>query len=132
MSSRTILVVEDDPKLRFIIEKQLRDANFDTVAVEGGDAAMRELGTLTPNLVLLNILLPPGMDGIELCERIRADQRLARIPVIFLTWRKDPESRVRCLAAGADDYVTKPWQASDLILRISNAIESASSRPRGR
>jgi len=128
MSPRTILVVEDDPKLRFIIEKQLLDAGFDTVAVEGGDAALRELGSFTPDLVLLNILLPPGMDGIELCKRIRADQRLARIPVIFLTGSENPESRARCLAAGADDYITKPWQASDLILRISNAIESASSR----
>src|SRR5689334_18906766 len=93
MSLRTILIVEDDLKLRFIIEKQLCDADFDTVAVEGADAALRELGTLTPSLILLNILLPPGMDGIELCERIRADRRLARIPVIFLTGSENPESR---------------------------------------
>jgi DNA-binding response OmpR family regulator len=128
MPRATILVIEDDLKLRFIIEKQLDSAGFDVVPRESGDAALTTLETLTPDLVLLNIQLLPGMDGIEVCRRIRADRRLAHIPVIFLTDRADPESRTQCLSAGANDYVTKPWNTSDLIRRISNSIALARSQ----
>ncbi|HYQ90450.1 MAG TPA: response regulator [Candidatus Binatia bacterium] len=121
----TILVVEDDPKLRFIIDSQLYSAGFEVVTEEGGDGALTTLETLTPDLVLLNILLLPGIDGIEVCRRIRADERLAHIPVIFLTGRANSESRAQCLSAGANDYVTKPWNSSDLILRINRAIALA-------
>jgi len=125
MSRGTILVVEDDPKLRFIIHAQLDSAGFDVVVREGGDAALTTLETLTPDLVLLNIQLLPGEDGIEVCRRIRADGRLAQIPVIFLTVQADSESRARCLSAGANDYVTKPWNAADLVQRISESIALA-------
>jgi DNA-binding response OmpR family regulator len=128
MSQGTILVVEDQPILRFIIERQLRSAGFDVVAEEGGEVALTTLETLTPDLILLNIQLPPGIDGIEVCGRIRANRRLAHLPVIFLSARTDSESRARCLSAGANDYVTKPWDASDLILRISNSIALARSQ----
>jgi len=125
MSRGTILVVEDDPKLGFIIHAQLDSAGFDVVVREGGDAALTTLETLTPDLVLLNIQLLPGEDGIEVCRRIRADGRLAQIPVIFLTVQADSESRAQCLSAGANDYVTKPWNAADLVQRISESIALA-------
>ena len=121
------MLVEDDPKLRFILLAQLEPAGFDVVPLEDGEAALTSLATLTPDLVLLNILLP-SIDGVEVCERIRADRRLALIPVIFLTARKDSESRTRCLDAGANDYVTKPWDSSDLIRRISASIALARSQ----
>jgi len=120
MSRRTVLVIEDDPKLRFILEEQLI-ADFDVITAESAEAALTELQTFTPDLVLLNILLP-GMDGIELCRSIRAHERLASVPVIFLTGRIDAKSRERCLAVGANDYITKPWQGPDLIQRISEVI----------
>jgi DNA-binding response OmpR family regulator len=125
VSRGTVLVVEDDVRLRFILHAQLERAGFDVIPVENGDAALTTLETLTPDLVLLNIQLLPALDGIEVCRRIRADGRLAQVPVIFLTFRADPESRAQCMSAGANDYVTKPWNASDLILRISNAIALA-------
>jgi len=128
MGRGTILVVEDDPKLGFIIHAQLHSAGFDVVPQESGEGALTTLETLTPDLVLLNIQLLPGIDGIEVCRRIRADRRLAHIPVIFLTVRADSESRTQCLSAGANDYVTKPWNTSDLILRISNSIALARSQ----
>jgi len=125
MGRGTILVVEDDPKLSFIIHAQLHSAGFDVVPRESGDAALTTLETLTPDLVLLNIQLLPGEDGIEVCRRIRADGRLAQIPVIFLTVQADSESRAQCLSAGANDYVTKPWNAADLVQRISESIALA-------
>jgi two-component system, cell cycle response regulator len=120
-----ILVVEDEPRLRFILHRQLQSNGFDVFAVETGEDALKILETITPDLVLLNIVLLPGIDGVEVCQRIRADNRVAHIPVMFLTAKEDPESRTRCFKAGANDYVTKPWDAADLVLRISNSIALA-------
>ena len=125
MSRGTILLVEDQLILRFIIEKQLDSAGFDIIPAENGKAALSKLETVTPDLVLLNIQLPPGMDGIAVCKRIRADKRLAHLPVIFLTARKDAESRALCSSVGANDYITKPWESSDLIARVIHSIEVA-------
>jgi two-component system, sensor histidine kinase and response regulator len=122
------MVVEDEPRLRFIVQSQLKSAGFDVVPEESGDAALRTLETLTPDLILLNIQLLPGIDGVEVCERVRADKRLTHIPVIFLTVLGDSESRTRCFRAGASDYVTKPWDSSDLILRISESMAVAKRR----
>ena len=127
MSRGTILVIEDQPILRLILEKELVKAGFEVFALESGEGALKTLEKLTPDLILLNIMLT-GIDGIEVCRRVRADSRLERIPVIFLTAKKDPESRATCLSVGANDYVIKPWESEDLILRIGNAIARESHR----
>ncbi|HTM00918.1 MAG TPA: response regulator [Candidatus Omnitrophota bacterium] len=128
MNRATVLVVEDEPRLRFIIERQLSEAGFDVLSEESGEAALKTLGTQIPDLVLVNILLI-GMDGIEVCKRIRGDLRLAHVPVIVLTARTDGQSRRLCLAAGGSDYIPKPWRGEDLISRIRGAIAaSAGSR----
>jgi DNA-binding response OmpR family regulator len=118
------LLVEDEPRLRTIIQIQLMTAGYDVVAVSSGEAALEAFEALTPDLILLNILLP-GVDGVEVCRRTRANDKLATIPVIFLTARTDLESRTRCMNAGSADYITKPWTAEDLVLRIGNAIALA-------
>jgi DNA-binding response OmpR family regulator len=116
-----ILVIEDEPRLRFIIHRQLQSAGFEVVPHEDGIAALRALETTTPDLVLLNVNLP-SLDGFEICRRIRADRRLARVPVVFLTLLSDTESRQRATSVGANDYITKPWEASDLVSRISRLV----------
>ena len=126
MGRAAVLVIEDEPRLRFIVERQLKEAGFDVVAEESGEAAMKTLETLTPDLVLVNILLS-GIGGIEVCERIRANRKLANVPVIFFTAKTDDESRARCMAAGANDYITKPWNRDDLLLRVRNAIAANES-----
>jgi DNA-binding response OmpR family regulator len=125
-SSRgTILVPENEPRLRFILERQLVEAGFEVATFESGEAALKTLKTLTPDLILLNLV---GVGGIEVCKRIRADSRLAHVPVIFLTATKDPEARVRCMSVGANDYILKPWEFKDLIQRITNSIALARSQ----
>ena len=114
-------MVEDDARLRFILHKQLESAGFDVIGLESGESALATLEAETPDLVLLNVLLT-GIDGIEVCERIRANERLARLPVVFLTWKKDDETRARCFRAGASDYITKPWDSSDLVSRIAGLL----------
>ena len=123
MSRGTVLVVEDEPRLRTIIKLQLMQAGFDVIDHDSGEKALETLERQTPDLVLVNILLS-GMDGIQVCERIRASAKLARLPVIFLTAKKDAESRARCMTAGASDYIIKPWDAEDLVLRIEGALAS--------
>lgn len=119
-----VLVVEDEPRLRFILERQLMEAGFDVIAVESGEEALRTLESRTVDVVVLNVLLT-GIGGPEVCRRIRSDQRLAQLPVLFLTAKKDPATRRRCLALGANDYVTKPWDAADLTSRIARLVAQA-------
>lgn len=123
----TIMVVEDEPRLRFILERQLRETGFDVIPLESGEEALKMLETRSVDVVVLNVLLT-GIDGMAVCERIRADRRLAHLPIMFLTAKKDDETRARCLALGADDYVIKPWDAADLTSRIERLVALARGR----
>jgi DNA-binding response OmpR family regulator len=125
MSRGKILVIEDEPRIRFILERQLIETGFEVSAFESGKEALKTLKTFTPDLIILNVV---GVDGIEVCKRIRVDSRLSNLPVIFLTATKDPEARVRCMRVGANDYILKPWESKDLIMRITTAIALARSQ----
>jgi DNA-binding response OmpR family regulator len=117
-----ILVVEDEPRLRAIISVQLRSAGFDVLSVERGDLALSLLANLAPDLILLDAVVP-GISGYEFCRRVRADKRVTHVPIVFLSAKATAEDRERGLRAGANDYITKPWEVTELRLRISNLLE---------
>jgi two-component system alkaline phosphatase synthesis response regulator PhoP/two-component system response regulator RpaA len=112
-----ILVIDDEALVAGSIERTLRANGFAvTVAnsgVEGLNAARRH----SPDLVVLDMVMP-GMDGLEVCRQLRADPLLNDVPVLFLTARGKPEDKVLGLRAGADDYLTKPFNIDEFILRI--------------
>ena len=112
-----ILVVDDEDIVAGSIERTLRAHGFSvtvaTSGVEGLNAARRH----RPELVVLDVLMP-GMDGMEVCRQIRADPILSDLPVLFLTARSKTEEKVLGLRAGADDYLAKPFNVDELILRI--------------
>lgn len=110
-----ILVVEDEPLLRQGLCDLLKRADHSVVAVSEGEAAVYE-GTREPyDLVLLDLMLP-RLDGIEVCRRLRTAR--PGLPILILTARGDEEDKVRGLSAGADDYLTKPFGARELLARI--------------
>jgi len=124
MTPPRILVIEDEARLRAIIQIQLASAGFDVSIAEDWPTARILISRVVPELIVTNIQLP-GPDGFEICRRVRADRELSHVPVVFLTFRSDADSRARALAAGANDYITKPWTVSDLVSRISALIKRA-------
>lgn len=118
----TLLVVDDDMINREMMSRRLDYMGFDVVLAEGGEQALELLGECLPDLILLDILMP-GIDGFQTLERIKAKPEWAEIPVIMLTALDDAESTGRCIAAGAEDYAAKPFNATVLRARISSALE---------
>lgn len=113
-----MLFVEDDPVIRRATADYLSRNGFDVVTAEDGDAGLAAWQTEEPVLALLDVMLP-GMDGVSLCRAIRAE---SQIPVILMSARSDPIDVVMGLEAGADDYVTKPFEPAVLAARLRAAL----------
>lgn len=109
-----ILVVDDDAALAEMLQIVLRQEGFDTVYCPTGDRALHSFLATSPSLVLLDVMLP-GIDGIRVCQQIRQH---SGVPIIMLTARSDTQDVVRGLEEGADDYVSKPFKAKELVARI--------------
>ncbi len=109
-----ILIVEDDEDIVDVLRRTLRAEGYEVRAALDGPEALEDLDEFAPDLVVLDLGLP-GMDGMEVMERIRESNE---VPVLMLTARADPEDRVAGLDTGADDYLVKPFDRSELLARI--------------
>lgn len=116
-----ILVVDDDPTVAEVVTGYLERAGHTVVLACDGSAALQAAAQHRPDLVVLDLMLP-GMDGLEVCRRLRAD---APVPVIMLTARGDEDDRILGLEIGADDYVTKPFSPRELVLRVESVLRRA-------
>lgn len=121
MAKQTILVVDDEKDLLDLIEYNLKKEGFDVIKAEDGELGIELARERKPNLVLLDIMMPK-MDGLEVCDVMRADKDLKSIPIIFLTARSDEKTEVEGLDKGADDYITKPISTTKLISRIKAVL----------
>ena len=118
-----ILVVDDDRDVAQSIELALRRRGFRVTLAHSGVEALKLLHRYRPDMVLLDVLMP-GMSGIEVCRRLRADENTADLPVIFLTARGQERDRIEGLRVGADDYLSKPFNLEELILRVKAACRT--------
>ncbi len=119
--SATILVVEDEPGIQEVLKFNLGLHGHDVVVAGDAEGALNVLRGALPDLILLDWMLP-GMAGIELARRIRADARLKDVPLIMLTARAEERDKVQGLEAGADDYITKPFSPRELMARIKAVL----------
>jgi two-component system, OmpR family, response regulator ResD len=117
----TVLVVDDEPLVRDVVVRYLRREGFDTLEAGDGDTARALVATGDPQLVVLDLMLP-GTDGLSLCRWIRSRGDL---PVIMLTARGEPADRIVGLEVGADDYVSKPFSARELVMRVKAVLRRA-------
>ena len=112
-----ILVVEDEPAMVELLRYNLESEGFDVATAHDGDEALLALEEEQPDMLLLDWMLPK-VSGIEICRRLRRDQRHGNMPVIMITARGEEADRVRGLDVGADDYVAKPFSPAELMARI--------------
>ncbi|MEA2842595.1 MAG: two-component system, OmpR family, response regulator, partial [Actinomycetota bacterium] len=122
----TIVVVEDDPNIADLVELYLRQEGFRVVQAADGDTGLEAVRSQRPRLVILDVGLPGGIDGLEVCRRLRAD---TDVPILMLTARDGEIDRVLGLELGADDYVTKPFAPRELVARV-RAILRRTDGPR--
>jgi PleD family two-component response regulator len=113
----TILIVDDDPLIRRIVNKALTAAGYQVVEASSGADALKLAQETPPNLILLDLMLP-GMDGYEVCDRLRLNPHTTNIPIIMLTALDQTEAKVRGFRAGADDYLTIPFDIDELQTRV--------------
>jgi len=112
-----VLVVDDDHDVAESIELALRRRGFRGMVVHSGVEALKLLRRHQPSIVILDVMMP-GLDGFDVCRRLRADERTADLPVIFLTAKGQGKDRIEGLRAGADDYLSKPFNLEELVLRV--------------
>jgi two-component system, OmpR family, phosphate regulon response regulator PhoB len=117
----TVLVVDDEPTIREIVVGYLKRDGYRTLEAADGNRARELLESETPNLVVLDVMLP-GTDGLELCRWIRSRSKL---PVIMLTARGEESDRIVGLELGADDYITKPFSPRELAARVRSVLRRA-------
>ena len=121
-----VLVVDDDPTVREVVVSYLRAAQHDVLEAADGESVAAIMRDTPADLVVLDLMLP-GIDGLEVCRRLRAS---SDVPVIMLTALGSETDRVVGLERGADDYVTKPFSPRELVLRVESVLRRAGERTR--
>lgn len=115
--SQKILVVEDEPDIRKLVQYNLAQEHFKVLEAEDGEQALKILQRERPDLVVLDLMLP-GLSGIELCRILRQRNEIAKVPILILTARAGEADRVVGLEMGADDYLTKPFSPREMVARV--------------
>lgn len=121
MSAPRLLLVEDNEMNRDMLSRRLHRAGFDTLLAQDGEQALEQIAAQRPGLVLLDMNLPI-VDGWSVCQRVRANPELRHIPIIALTAHAMAEDRDKALAAGCDDYATKPIDFPALLDKIRGLL----------
>lgn len=117
-----ILIVDDQPKNLQLLAAVLYKNNYEVAMADSGISALEILENITPDLILLDIMMPE-MDGFDVIEKIKEDDKLSDIPIIFLTAKNDNESIVKSFEVGASDYITKPFNNGELLSRVNTHIQ---------
>jgi two-component system phosphate regulon response regulator PhoB len=125
--SAHILVVDDEPDIAALVAYHLARASYRVRTVPNGTEALRAIETQTPDLIVLDLMLP-GVSGLEVLRELRRRPEPEAVPVILLTAKREERDRIEGLALGADDYISKPFSAQELVLRVG-AVLRRHSRP---
>lgn len=113
----TILIVDDEIVSRFTVKILLESEGYDLIFAESGEEALKKAIEFIPDLMLLDVMMP-GMNGFQVCQQLRANPRLAELPVVMVTALDDRESRLRGIEVGADDFMSKPFDRAELRARV--------------
>ncbi len=124
MTRQTVLVVDDEPRYVRLLRANLESLGYRVVAADGGVSAIQRAEAEDPDLIVLDLMLP-DLDGYEVCRQIR---EFSTVPIIMLTARRQQADKVRGLDLGADDYLTKPFDAEELLARVRAQLRRSGLR----
>ncbi|MDZ7696079.1 MAG: response regulator [Deltaproteobacteria bacterium] len=129
MSEETVMIVEDDEDLVHMLEYNLKNKGYQTLSALNGFDARELIEAEKPHLILLDILLP-GMDGWQICETLRNHEQsdIADIPIIMLTALSSPDEKLKGIALGADDYISKPFSIKEVLLRVHRLLQRETAK----
>ena len=122
MSIGTVLVVDDDPVIVSLLQVNFEIEGYDVLAATGGEAGLMQARTGLPDVIVMDVMMP-GMDGLEVARRLRADDRTRAIPIILVS-AKAQSADIQAGLSLADDYITKPFEPLELLERVSSVIGS--------
>jgi two-component system alkaline phosphatase synthesis response regulator PhoP len=129
--ARTILVIDDEPELVKLLDYNLSKAGYLVLSAKDGESGLAAARKHAPDAIILDVMMP-GLDGWEVCKRLRQDPSTSALPLLMLTAKADEGDRVLGLELGADDYVTKPFGVRELLARVKALLrrsEVASTSP---
>lgn len=126
-SKKTILVVDDESDIRELLKYNLEQEGFSVETKEDGEKAFEYLTKSRVDLILLDLMLP-GLSGLEICKRIKRDEKLEGIPIIMLTAKSTETDVIVGLELGADDYITKPFSPKEVVARIRAILRRLEER----
>ncbi|MDQ2933859.1 MAG: response regulator, partial [Chloroflexota bacterium] len=118
-----VLAVDDEPANLALLGKLLKHHGYDVVEAYDGQSALDAIADHDPDLVCLDVMMP-RLDGIEVCQRLRSQPEHAGLPILLLTALNRPEDKVRGLEAGANDFLSKPFDESELSARVSSLLRT--------
>ncbi len=116
-----ILIVDDEPNNLDVLNNCLRDADFKVLTAESGVSALKRVNYIKPDMILLDVMMP-GMDGFETCRRLKKNEVTKDTPIIFITAKVETVDKVEGLEIGAVDYITKPFEAAEVIARVNRHL----------
>lgn len=126
MEKKKILVVDDEPDVTDLVAYHLKAKGFHVECVNDATASLSRVRNFQPDLLILDIMMP-HLSGIQICRILRSDNKLSRIPIIFLTAKAEPIDRIEGLESGADDYMGKPFSPKELVLRVESILRRLSA-----
>ncbi len=127
-TERLILIIEDEPDLSKLLEFHLQHHGFETLAVYDGMAGLNEAIQRTPDLILLDLMLPK-IHGLEVCRLLRSAPGTRQVPILVLSALHTTATKIRGLDMGADDYMTKPFEFAELISRVNALLRRRQGEP---
>ena len=122
-----VLVVDDNPTNLSVLVNLLRDVGLRVLVATDGESAIEQIEYVKPDLILLDVMMP-GIDGFETCQRLKTNRETSKIPIIFMTALSETVDKVRGLSLGAVDYVTKPFEHEEVLIRIRTHLTIAKQR----
>jgi two-component system response regulator VicR len=128
IAQKQILVVDDESSIRDVLTRYLEREGYRVEVAADGPSALHATAQMSPDLIVLDLMLP-GLDGLEVCHRLRMQ---STVPIIMLTARDEEADKVRGFTTGADDYITKPFSPAELVLRVKavlRRVEAATATP---
>jgi CheY-like chemotaxis protein len=117
----SILIVDDVVDNLKLLKQIIAPAGYEVRVALGGEFALRSIQACLPDLIFLDIRMP-GIDGLEVCQRLKADEKTAQIPIIFISATGDADIKAKCLALGGADFITKPYSFDKILVSLDNHL----------